>query len=403
MSDVAMALDPCAVRDPVSIAFVAVGNAGIRLIRHLPERIPELGYVAVDTDRAALADSPFPRKLLVGEAQTGGLGTGSNPNLARSCAENQDDALMRLLDGYKVILLVCGLGGGTGGGIGPYLAERAKDRGLIVLAAVVRPLEAEGGHRRHAADAALALFREHCHAVSLFPLDALRQDAGADELPLPKLIRRCGNEIGRALGGLAVLLRGGWLIPLTLQDLIQVMQRADGYFRLAAVSADGDQRFSDAVDALFTHPLLDRGSVLAHGSGVVLGILCGPGVTVRELEQITLELRAVLRTDAELKIGVAQDERFGSHVGLVAMVSERWSTRPVPLDVLPHSEVPEGAADGKPKSSRLVQSEIELNHASRGRFKGAEPTLIEGMDLDTPTFIRKGIRLGAQPMDRGGD
>jgi hypothetical protein len=100
---------------------------------------------------------------------------------------------------------------------------------------------------------------------------------------------------------------------------------------------------------------------------------------------------------------VAQDERFGSHVGLVAMVSERWSTRSVPLDVLPLGNFREDALDGKPQSSRLVQGEIELPNPSRGRFKGAEPTLIEGMDLDTPTFIRKNIRLGAQPMDRGGE
>lgn len=397
MTDVAPALSPAAVRDQVDIAFVAVGHAGIRLIRHLPERVPELGYVAVDTDRATLENTPFERTLLLGETQTGGLGTGSNPDLARACAEAQDEELLRLIEGYRVVIVVCGLGGGTGGGVGPYLAERAKERGHIVLAAVVRPLEAEGGHRRHAADAALTVFREHVHAVSLFPLEALRDGGDEAELPLAKVLQRGGIEIGRALGGLAVLLRSGWLLPLTLQDVIQVMQRADGYCRIAAVSSDGEDRFAEAVDALFSHPLLDQGSLLAHSGGVVLGILCGPRTTVRELEQISLEIRAVLRTDAELKIGVAQDERFGKHVGLVAMVAERWSARAVPLDLVVEGDAASSDGESRPVPSRLVQGEIELGSISRGRFKNVEPTIVEGADLDTPTFIRLGIRLSSRP------
>lgn len=400
MSTPATAFDPDAPRDPLRILFLALGNAGMQLIAHLPRRVPELHYAAIDTDAQALEACKFENKLLIGEGKTGGLGTGSNPDLARECAEAQDEELVDLLRDMRVVILVGGLGGGTCGGVGPYLAERARDLGCVVLAAVVRPMEAEGGHRRHAADAALAHFREHCQAVTLFPLDVLRED---NDMTLQRLISRCGLEISRALGGLAVLLRTGWLLPLTIQDIIQVMQRADGYCRLVAVSSDGDDRLPDALDMLFSHPLIDKGSLLAHSGGVVVGILCGPKTTVRELELISAEIRSVLRSDAELKIGVAQDERFGSHLALVAMVAERWSERAVALEVVNRVAGNEGGdaagdAENPPADPKLVQGEIDLgaNANTRGRFKGAEPTIVEGTDLDTPTFIRKGIRLSPQ-------
>lgn len=383
-------------REVPNILFVAVGAAGIRLISHLPRRVPELRYAAVDTDKQALDACPFEQKLLLGQDKTGGLGTGSNPDLARSCAEAMDEDWLELIGDAAVVILVAGLGGGTGGGCGPYLAERARDLGKIVLAAVVRPLEAEGGHRRHAADAALSRYREHCQAVSLFPLDSLVED---HSMTLQRLISRCGLEVARAIGGLAVLLRTGWLVPLTLMDMVEVMKRADGYCRLAAVSADGEERLPSVLEQLFAHPLLDKGSLLAHSGGVVLGILCGPQTTIGELESISRDVRGVLRSDAELKIGIAQDERFGRYLGLVVMVAERWSARAVPLELVTEADrgtEKEESEEARREAARLVQSEIDLAVDSKGRFKDAEPTIVEGADLDTPTFIRKGIRLSTR-------
>jgi cell division protein FtsZ len=379
-------------RDPLPILLLAVGHAGIRLIAHLPGRVPELSYAAVDSDRAALESAPFARKVLIGEGRTGGLGCGGNPDLARSCAEAQEEDILSLLEGFKVVMIVAGLGGGTGAGAGAWIAGRARDLGLVVVSALTRPLDAEGAPRRHAADATLRLFREPSDAVLLFPLEVLKAREDPSML-LPRLLKRCGLEVGRALGGLAVLLRSGWLLPVTLQDLIQVMQRADGYCRLAAVSSDGEDRASTVLEQLFTHPLLDKGSLIAQSGGVVVGILCGPQVTVAEVEHISLEIRSVLRPDAELKLGVAQDDRFGRYLGLVLMAAERWAplAPPPAPDEEGQAEIP-AASSG---SSKLVQSEIPLAEPTRGRFKDAAPTIVQGADLDTPAYIRKGLKLSS--------
>lgn len=389
-------------REALSILFLGIGSAGMRLIAHLPAKVPDFAYGAVDTDAAALEACPFEEKLLLGEHKLGGLGSGGNPDLAREVAEQQDEDILRLLSGHKVVLLILGLGGGTGGGTGAYIAERARDLGMTVLAAAVRPLELEGGHRRHVADVALAHIRDHAQACLVFPLDVLKTD---EDMPLRQVMGRCGVEVSRALGGLAVLLRTGWLMPLTLRDVIQVMSRADGYCRLAAVSAEGPDRARRVVEQLFSHPILDRGSLIAHSSGLVMGILCGPKTSIGELEQVSTELRTVLRSDAFLKIGVAQEPRFGNSLGIVMMVAERWSS----LDPAPEADE---AADGQSEdlgdtpqesgiSGKLVQSEINLGAETRGRFKGASPTVVDGEDLDTPTFVRRGIRL-SQPGPRSG-
>src|SRR5690606_17949689 len=124
--------------------------------------------------------------------------------------------------------------------------------------------------RRNLAETALGQYRDACDAVMLFPLESLKVNEDSSML-LSRLLKRCGMEIGRAFGGLAVLLRSGWLIPLTLQDLVQTLKQADGYCRLVAVSAEGENRISSLLDQLFTHPLIDRGSLLAHSGGVVVG------------------------------------------------------------------------------------------------------------------------------------
>ncbi len=386
------------VRDPVPILFLALGNAGGKLISHLPKRVPELSYVAVDTDAESLNALPFERKILLGEALTNGMGTGGNVELAQRCLEEGEDQLFSLFQGFKVVILVAGLGGGTGGGLGAQLADRAREAGLLVIAGLVQPLEAEGGSRRNLAETALGHYRESCDAVMLFPLESLKVNEDSSML-LARLLKRCGMEIGRALGGLAVLLRSGWLIPLTLQDLVQTLKQADGYCRLVAVSAEGENRITSLLDQLFTHPLIDRGSLLAHSGGVVVGMLCGPRTPVQDLERISLEIRRVLRSDADLKIGVAQDERFGQHLALVVMAAEQWKVKAVAPEVIEENQegedpIPDEGAKVDDKG-KMIQSEIKLSSSSKtkGRFKGIAPTIVEGADLDTPTFIRKGLRL----------
>lgn len=386
-------------RDALPILFVGVGHAGGKLIAHLPKRVTELSYAAVDTDRASLDELPFDRKILLGDVATGGMGTGGDPELAQSCVEESEDSLYALFQGFRVVILVAGLGGGTGGTVGPLLADRAREAGLIVISALVQPLEAEGGSRRNLAESALSGYRDASDAVMLFPLDSLKA-AEDPSMLLSRLLKRCGMEIGRSIGGLAVLLRSGWLIPLTLQDVVQTMHRADGYCRLVAVSADGEDRLTRVLDQLFTHPLLDKGSLLAHSGGIVLGMLCGPLTPVQDLERVSFEVRKVLRSDAELKIGVAQDERFGQHLALVVMVAEHWSGKP---RALPQVEITADEAKAESEDEtltvaekkKMIQSEIELASPAKnkGRFKDIQPTIVEGADLDTPTFIRKGLRL----------
>ncbi len=385
------------VRDPTRFLFLGVGHAGGTLISHLPKRVPEFDYAAVDTDRSSLAALPFERKILLGESCANGLGTGGDPELAESCLEEGHPDLYALFQDVDVVILVAGLGGGTGSVIGAALAEMAREAGALVLCALVRPLEAEGGRCRERADAAVVLYRDISDGVFLFPLEVLKASEDPSML-LPRLLKRCGMEIGRSLGGLAVLLRTGWLLPMSVQDLVQTLRRADGCCRLIATSAEGEKRVAESLDKLFTHPLIEHGSLLAHSGGVLVGILCGPQTPLSELESISLEIRRVLRSDADWKLGVGQDERFGRHLALVVMVAEKWSASTVPLEAMKEDGAGESDSEQAElwREQELIQGEIDLAGPGKGRFKDSAPTIVAGTDLDTPTFIRKGIRLSFQ-------
>jgi cell division protein FtsZ len=382
------------VRDDVRILFLGVGHAGGVLISHLPKRVPEFSYAAIDTDKQSLGKLPLERKILLGESLTNGLGTGGNPELAESCLEEGHEDLYGLFQDVDVLILVAGLGGGTGSVVGAAMAESARESGALVLSALVKPLEAEGGSRLARAEAAIVEYREQSDGVFLFPLEQLKVSEDPSML-LPRLLKRCGMEIGRSLGGLAVLLRTGWILPMSVQDLVQTLQRADGYCRLVATSAEGQNRVSESLDKLFTHPLIDKGSLLAHSGGVLMGVLCGPQTPLAELETLSVEIRRVLRSDAEWKLGIGQDDRFGRHIALVVMVTEKWSATTVPLEVVTQEE-PEETPEGTTVDKALIQSEIDLASPNKGRFKDSAPTIVAGTDLDTPTFIRKGIKLSFQ-------
>jgi len=378
-------------RDDVPVLFFAVGHAGSRLVAHLPSRVPELSYAALDTDSRSLQDCSFDRKILLSVPGTGDMGSSGDAKAVLNAAEAQEDEIRACFQGVKVIVIVAGLGGGTGGVLGPRIAELARESGLMVLAALSQPLDAEGGERRTRSEDALHEFRELCHGVMLFPLESLRAREEEGML-LPRLLKRCGLEVSRSLGGLAVLIRSGWLLPLSLADVSEMVRKSDGYCRLVAVSSDTEDRIQEVLDQLFAHPLIDNGSLLAHSGGVVLGILCGPQTMLKDLERISREVRNVLRSDATFKIGVSQDERFGQYLGLVVMVAERWSTV-LPARGLEDQSTTEEEATETDENGELIQSEIDLSAPTAGRFKGIQPTIEEGADLDTPTFIRKGIRL----------
>ena len=394
MSEPLLTEEPAGVREDLRILFLGVGHAGGSLIAHLPKRVPEFSYSVVDTDQASLSALPVERKILLGEEVAHGLGTGANPELANACLDAGEEALYGLFQEVQVLVVVAGLGGGTGSIIGAALAERARESGAVVLSALVRPLEAEGSAHMDRAEAAIAAFREHSDAVLMFPLELLKEAEDGSML-LPRLLKRCGLEIGRSLGGLAVLMRSGWLLPLTIQDVVQTLRRADGYCRIVAVSAEGEDRVATILDKVFTHPLIDKGSLLAHSGGILAGVLCGPHTDLSELETLSLEMRRVLRSDAEWKLGVAQDDRFGRHIALVVLVAERWSDATVSLEALHDEEMEEGDS-AEDQDQELVQGEIDLASTTKGRFKDSAPTIVAGADLDTPTFVRKGIRLSFQ-------
>jgi cell division protein FtsZ len=194
------------IRDDLPILFLAVGHAGIKLISHLPGRVPELNYAAVDSDAASLESCPFEQKVLIGERE-GAMGSGGDMEKAREWMLEEEARVRVLIQDVRVVMLVGGLGGGTGSGAGICLAEVARDMGKVVLAAMVQPLEAEGGTRRNRADTALQEFREVCHSVMLFPLETLKAQEDASML-LPRL----GAAVDPAGCGAGDEARG-WLLP----------------------------------------------------------------------------------------------------------------------------------------------------------------------------------------------
>ena len=287
-----------------------------------------------------------------------------------------------------MIVLLVGLGGGTGSGAAPVIARLARELDAFMICMAIIPFTFEGEQRRRQAELGLAQLREYSEATICFPNQRLLGPED-ESITLSKAFAKADESLYDAVGALWKLLNQPSILPLDLGDVRELVKYSNGQCTLVHAVAPGLDFLEGTVERLLCSPLLDNGNLLPQAKALLVGVIAGPDLRLDQVQAIFHLIGEAISGDVQIFSGVSIDPTCpGASVTL--LVSETW--------IIPEGKIPEvstAPADFPMENIKdLVQADFNLVAQDKGRFTGSDPTVFKGQDLDIPTFIRRGIRIG---------
>tara|TARA_B100001248_G_scaffold262737_1_gene262059 strand:+ start:64698 stop:65825 length:1128 start_codon:yes stop_codon:yes gene_type:complete len=371
----------------IRIKIIGVGGAGSNAVARL--NTAGLGHIptaVVNTDAQALETCTVDQKYLIGRALTYGLGTGGDPAKGRDCAHAEAALLKELVDEVDLLFLVGGLGGGTGSGAMPAIAQMASKGSAIVIAFAAMPFAMEGGKRRQVAEDALSELRRHCHAAIALPNDLLLQQVGQEATVL-EAFKQSDQWIGRGIGAITAMLLKPGLMNLDLANVRQALSITGGRALFGFGFGTGQDAPQAALNNLMLCPLLQTPDLRSHTDGLLVNILGGPELSIHAVNEMLAFITEKFGGRENVAVGAVVDERYREKVGVC---------------VLGVTDIGKGAHHAPnqkfiTKPQKDDDSQDEFTFVSKGQLRGyfdkTERNYFEGEDLDVPTYLRKGIKI----------
>jgi cell division protein FtsZ len=447
--------------EPIHIKVVGIGGAGSNILdRVMLDGIDAADLVAINTDVQSLTASVAAHKVQLGRNLTRGLGSGGDPELGYAAAEEAIDEIRSVLQGGTVIFLSVGLGGGTGSGAAPLVAQIAKEENTLVLAFAAVPFSFEGRRRCAQAEESLTRLRAVADAVVCFENDRMA------EITLPRMgiheaFAAADLTISQSIRSVAGLLQRPGLLRIGFDDVCAVLRSGDARALFGYGDAEGENRAHDALAKALKNPLMNRGALLAEAFHAIVHICGGANVTLGEVQIIMEELNRHINDQTQLFMGIGIEPRMGNRLSVSILSSlsnsaekpvTQFAKKPIyALEPMPKPELnPEPARPAAlpeasptpalpdraplvesvtersaeelmlprtesepqrpqpvrlaakpepknqtaaPKKAEAKQETLQFEPISRGRFEKSEPTIIDGQDLDVPTFLRKNVKV----------
>jgi cell division protein FtsZ len=315
-------------KDQSSIIKVfGVGGGGSNAVNHMYRQgIKGVDFVVCNTDQQALDISPVPIKIALGSGLTEGRGAGSLPEVGRKASMESLEEIKKILgNNTKMVFITAGLGGGTGTGGAPVIAQVAKEMGILTVAIVTVPFAFEGKKRKQQAEDGLKELREHVDTILIINNDKLREMYG--NLKLGEAFAHADNILNIAAKSIAEIITVTLHINLDFAD-VQTVMKESGVAIMGSASAEGENRALRAVEMALTSPLLNDNNIRG-ARYVLLNITCGnDDITMDELGEITDFLQDAAGQTADIIKGYGIDESLGNRVN-VTLIATGFSANPV--------------------------------------------------------------------------
>lgn len=412
----------------IAIKVVGVGGAGSNAVDRLKmENLDRLQMAVINTDHQALANSPVQDKIFIGSTVTRGLGAGGDPDLGHDAAESDREKIAAVVKDCDLVFLVAGMGGGTGSGAAPTVAEIAAESGALVIAFVTLPFTFEGGRRAKQAEDGLAALRKVCDAVIPLPNDILLQQAEDGETALDSFAR-ADEWIGRGVKSIWSMLFRTGLINLDFATLRQAFHTRGGRTLFGLGCGAGENAVADAIEGVKLCPLLATPEFARKADRLLVNIVGGTDLTLPKVNEIMTAVTEQFGRDSHVIMGAVIDEDMQGKLEVVvlgtsdiggrsgvrrpatmarptrALTPAARSTRELPIEIETPAEPARVTSRSTPASTAKAQPELPLEPVAqnefafnevetRGHFDKTDRNLFEGQDLDVPTYLRKGIRL----------
>jgi cell division protein FtsZ len=376
------------------VCVVGIGGGGCHALAAARFDDPAVKAVAVSTDKATLSAAAAETHLQLGLKDLGGFGTGGDPDLGRLAATHDIEMIRGLFTDADVVVVMTCLGGGTGTGVAPVLLNAARESGAVTCCLATLPFAFEGGGRRKVAEAGLTELRGASDVLIALENDRLMNATG--NVRVFDAFQRADHILGSALSALWRMVAKPCFVGIDLADLQELGHVAgDGCSHFAHGEAEGRTRAIDAAQALVKSPLLEDAGLLAKVAAAVVCVQGGADLTLQEVDEAVRPVREALPPEVEMLVGTVVDDALEGAVRVALFASVRG--RPVA-----HSgrgtragSRPRSRTTGpRPSKAQTRQAKLRLDAPDRRRFKDVEPTILNGEDLDIPTYIRRELDVG---------
>ncbi|MBP5321163.1 MAG: hypothetical protein J6334_09245 [Kiritimatiellae bacterium] len=396
------------------LLLLGIGTGGCRMAYAIRQAYgAEMRVICADTDAMTTRMDPLEgmTPLLLGGSRLAGAGSGGDLVQARHAAQDDVENIISHLQGVRTVVVIACLGGGTGSGATPEIIKRLHDTGVTTLCFVTLPFPFEGDSRVATAQRVLPLLDENADSLVTVPLADLYADAAEERLEAAM-----ANADRVMAAGVSLLwrsLRSPGFIRLDPERLHKMILQG-GNARFGFASATGDDRAIESVKALDQMALLRKGDALRRAKAVLLGILAGSDLRLAEVGGIMRQLQGLVQKPCKIEMGTVLDDRFNGRIELVLVAFESWTVTedmpamplltPAPAVTVEAVKGGEGASAEPPvveampvasavRRGRRSASKLSFGPSGLGKFQNMEQTLVNGQDLDIPTFQRRGITL----------
>lgn len=374
------------------IKVIGVGGGGCNAIDNMiSSQVQGVEFICANTDAQALKRNRAPQKLQLGTNLTKGLGAGANPDTGRNAALEDRERIAEMLRGANMVFVTAGMGGGTGTGAAPVVAEVAKELGILTVGVVTRPFEHEGKRLRVAGDG-IELLKKHVDSLIVIPNEKLMAVLGED-VTMREAFRAADDVLKGAVAGISEVITCPGLINVDFADVRAVMSEM-GLAMMGSAFASGIDRARVAAEQAVASPLLDN-ITLEGARGVLVNISTAPGcLKMSEYREIMSIIRQYADEDAQVKFGTAEVEDIPEDTIRVTLIATGLGQKPT------------AARDERPDYIKIVKTgtdnvgmEVDFNDLNtpavmRNRGRRApvstdfsDPEVSESYDI--PAFLRK--------------
>ncbi|MCX5852978.1 MAG: cell division protein FtsZ [Deltaproteobacteria bacterium] len=373
--------------DPVNTAKIKVigigGGGGNAVNTMISYNLKGVEFIAANTDAQALKASTSPVKLQLGAEATKGLGAGSDPEVGRSAAMETRDILKEYLGGSDMVFITAGLGGGTGTGGAPIVAEISKELGILTVAVVTKPFQFEGKKRNVQAEEGIAELRQIVDTLIVVPNQRLLS-LGGKNLSLLEAFKRADDILYHAVKGISDLIMVPGLINLDFADVKNIMSGM-GMALMGTGIACGDNRAIEAAQKAISSPLLEDNTIQgAHG--ILLNITGGPDMTLFEINEASSLIQAEAHEDANIIFGTVVDESMEDEIRITVIATGFEEAGKKKQTLTGFSRIAGHKREdlSMPTFIRQEKPIENMNVVKMGLVDD-----IDQMDLEIPTFLRR--------------
>ena len=369
------------------IKVVGVGGGGSNAVNRMIEQgMAGVEFITINTDAQALLLANAPRRVRIGDKLTRGLGAGGNPEVGQKAAEESAEELYEVLRGSDMVFIAAGLGGGTGTGAAPIVAQIAKEVGALTIGVVTRPFTFEGSRRLQSSESGINRLKDHVDTLIVIPNDRLLQIVDK-RASLQDSFRMADDVLRQGIQGISELITVPGLINLDFADVRTIMSEG-GAALMAVGHGSGDDRARLAAEQAISSSLLDI--TIDGARGILFNVTGGPTMTLFEVNQAAAIIKETAHPEVNLIFGAVIDPNLGDEIR-VTVIATGFERTGMPRRTIerPTNQPVRGGTQRPVSNTQTNPMPVDQPASRQSELSEFQPRSYNTDDLDIPAFLRR--------------